>query len=225
MLAEFRELIQIALLAFNLPITLLFAVMLLYWISVIIGAIDIDILQMDFDIELEADADIDLDMDADGDMDVQSGGALNGMMLYFNIGGVPVTVWLSFLIFSCWILSVLETYYLNPSHNFLIGLAFAIPNLIVGMYIAKFATAPLKKVFAAMAPKNTTRKSLIGQRAVVVSSAVDSDFGQIEVKTEGAPLTLNARTEGNTKLPKGRAVVITRETAPGIFTVESFSSN
>jgi hypothetical protein len=221
MLAEFKELIQIALAGINLPITLLFAVMLLYWISVIFGAIDIDILQFDVDIELDADADVELD----GDADIQSGGALNGMMLYFNIGAVPVTVWLSFLIFSCWILSVLETYYLNPTHNFLIGLAFTIPNLIAGMYIAKFATAPLKKVFEAMAPKNTTRKSLIGQRAEVVSSAVDHNFGQIQIKTDGAPLTLSARSEGDATILKGQTVVITRETGQGIFTVEPFLNN
>lgn len=221
MMAEFRELIQIALAGINLPITLLFAVMLMYWISVIIGAMDIDIIQFDVDVELDADADIELDADAD----IASGGALNGMMLYFNIGAVPVTVWLSFLIFACWLLSVLETYYLNPGHHFLIALIFVIPNLIVGMYIAKFATAPLKKVFEAMAPKNTTRKSLIGQRAEVVSSTIDQNFGQIQIKTDGAPLTLNARTEGDATIPKGQTVVITRETGPGVFSVKPFSNN
>ncbi|VGO11622.1 hypothetical protein PDESU_00167 [Pontiella desulfatans] len=221
MTAELKELIQIALAGINLPITLLFAVMLLYWVSVIIGALDIDILQLDFDIEPDAD----LDLEADGDVDVQSGGALNGMMLYFNIGAVPVTVWLSFLIFTCWILSILETYYLNPGRHFVFGLIFVIPNLIAGMYTAKFATAPLKKVFEAMAPKNTTRKSLIGQRAVVVSSTVSSSFGQIGIKTDGAPLTLNARTEGDTEIAKGQTVVITSETGQGIFTVEAFTSN
>jgi membrane protein implicated in regulation of membrane protease activity len=195
--------------------------MLLYWISVIFGAIDIDILQFDVDIELDADADLELD----GDADIQSGGALNGMMLYFNIGAVPVTVWLSFLIFSCWLLSILETYYLNPGRHVLPALIFAIPNLIAGMYIAKFATAPLKKVFEAMAPKNTTRKSLIGQRAEVVSSSIDHNFGQIQIKTDGAPLPLNARSEGDATILKGQTVVITRETGQGIFTVEPFLNN
>lgn len=214
MMAELQELIQIATAAINIPITLLLFIMMLYWISVILGAIDIDILSFDFDIEGDADADV----------DVHSGGALNGMMLYFNIGAVPVTVWLSFLIFTCWILSILETYYLNPGHHFLIGLIFVIPNLLTGMYVAKFATAPLKKVFEAMAPKNTTHKSLIGQRAVVVSSSVDKSFGQIEIRTSGAPLTLNARAEGDMVIDKGQSVVITRELGRGIFTVKPFSA-
>lgn len=221
MMAELRELIQIALAGINLPISLLFAVMLLYWISVIFGAMDIDILQFDVDVELDADADLELD----GDMDVQSGGMLNGMMLYFNIGAVPVTVWLSFLIFTCWLLAVLETYYLNPGRHMLPGLIFVVPNLLIGMYTAKLATAPLKKVFEAMAPKNTTRKSLIGQRAEVVSSSIDRKFGQIQIKTEGAPLTLNARTEDDTSIAKGQTVVITHEAGPGVFIVKPFSTH
>lgn len=223
MMAEWKELIQIAMAGINLPITLLFAIMILYWLSVIFGAMDIDVFQFDMDIEIDADGS--LDFEADGDADIQSGGALNGVMLYFNIAAVPVTVWLSFLIFTCWLLSILETYYFNRGHHFVFGLVFVIPNLIVGMYVAKFATAPLKKVFEAMAPKNTTRKSLIGQRATVVSSAVDSSFGQIEVKTDGAPLTLNARTEGDIKITKGESVVIIREIEHGTFIIKPFSTN
>lgn len=219
MMDEFRELIQIALTGFNIPITLLFAVMLLYWISVIFGALDIDILQFDFDVAVEPDGGADLQ--SDGSADLQSGGTFHGMMLYFNIGTVPVTVWLSFLIFTCWILTVLETYYLNPGRHALIGLAFAVPNLIAGMYVAKFATLPLKKLFDAMAPKNTTYRSLVGKRAVVVSSTVSASFGQIEIKTEGAPLTLNARAEDK-EIAKGTAVVITRELEKGTFAVEPF---
>ena len=97
MMEEFQELIHISLAGINVPISLLLTLILLYWISVIFGALDIDILQVDFDVEAEGDADIDL----------QSGGAFQGLMLYFNIGCVPVTVWLSFLIFTCWLLTVL----------------------------------------------------------------------------------------------------------------------
>jgi hypothetical protein len=222
MMAEFQELFQIALAGINLPITLLLIVMVLYWLSVIFGAIDIDVLQFDFDVEMDADGS--LDFDADGDADIQGGGAFQGVMLYFNIGAVPVTIWLSILIFTCWVMAMLETYYFNPNHHALLGLIFVIPNLIAGMYFAKFVTAPLKKVFEAMAPKNTTRKSLIGQQAVVVSSTVNRSFGQIEIKTDGAPLTLNGRTESETEILKGQTVVITHESKPGIFIVEPFST-
>jgi hypothetical protein len=214
MMEAFQELIHISVAGVNLTISILLILMLLYWISVIFGALDIDILQFDFDVEAEGDADLDL----------QSGGAFQGLMLYFNIGCVPVTVWLSFLIFTCWILTVLECYYLNPGINPLLSLAFVLPNLIIGMYVAKFATAPLKKVFEAMAPKNITHKSLIGQRATVASSTVTHKFGQILIKTDGAPITLNAVTEGTTEIPKGASVILTGEARPGVFIVEPFSA-
>lgn len=221
MMAEFKELIEICTVGFNLPITILLFMMLVYWLSVIFGALDIDILQFDMDVEIDADGSV--DFDADGDADVHSGGSFNGVLLYFNIGTVPVTIWLSFLIFTCWILTVFETYYLNPGRLLLIGAAFAIPNLVVGMYVAKFLTAPLKKVFAAMSSKTLSTKSLIGSRATVISSRVTADFGQIQIKTDGAPLTLTARYEGDPPITKGQTVVITAERNPGTFAVEPFS--
>ena len=218
---EIKELIQICLAWINLPFTLLFGLMLTYWLSVIFGALDIDILQFDFDVEVDPSGDI--DFDADGDASIESGGSMNGVLLYFNIGTVPVTVWLSFAVFSLWFLVVLESYYFNRGHNPLIALAFLIPNLIVSMHIAKFLTLPLKKVFAAMSSKTLSRGELIGQRATVTSSTVSDTFGQIIVKTDGAPLTLHARNAGTNVIQKGQTVVLIREIEPGTFSVEPFS--
>ena len=219
MLDSLQELIHICLAGINIPYTLLFGVMLIYWLSVIFGAMDIDILQFDFDVEVDPGGDI--DFDADGDASVESGGSFNGVLLYFNIGTVPVTIWLSFVIFSLWYLALIETYYFNPSFNFLISLAFLIPNLIISLHIAKFLTLPLKKVFAAMDSKAVTRNQLVGKIATVTSTTVSSSFGQILIKTDGAPLTLNARSDK--EIPKGQTVVLIQELEPGTFDVEPFS--
>jgi hypothetical protein len=219
MTAELKELIEITTQGFNLPITILLIMMLIYWLSVIFGLLDIDLFQFDLDVQVDADGTI--DMNANGDMDVEAGGSFASVLLYFNIGTVPVTVWLSFLIFTCWILTILETYYFNPGRLFIIGAAFAIPNLIAGMYVAKFACIPLKKVFSAMDSKAVTNRSLIGKRAIVSSSKIDKTFGQIQLKTDGAPITLNARTISETDIPKGAIVVLTKEIEPGTFIVET----
>lgn len=216
MMAEFRELFTLAVQGVNLPITVLLILMLIYWLSVILGALDIDILSFDFDLDVDAEA----GMDADGDFDAQSGGAYQGMMLYFNIGTVPVTIWLSVLILVCWSLTMMEAYTINAAAIPLLSLGLAIPNLLIGMYAAKFVCQPLKKVFAAMEGKAITNKSLIGQRALVTSSTISLKFGQIELKTEGAPITMNARAKDGTEIPKGSTVVLTREIEPGIFQVE-----
>lgn len=216
MMAEFRELFTIAIQGANLPITVLLIIMLLYWLSVILGALDIDMLSFDLDMDTEAS----LDMDADGDFDAQSGGAYQGFMFYFNIGTVPVTIWLSILILVCWSLTMIESYTINPSQNSLLALGLAIPNLIAGMYVAKFVCQPLKKVFLAMEDDAITNKSLIGQRAKVTSSTISQTFGLIELKTDGAPITMNARIKDGAEIPKGSTVLLTGEIEPGTFLVE-----
>lgn len=214
MLMQFKELFAISIQGFNLPITVLLVLMLLYWLSVILGALDIDFLSFDLDLDTEGS------LDLDGDLEAQAGGSYQGFMLYFNIGTVPVTIWLSVLILVCWSLSMVAAYTINPSVNPLLSLGLAIPNLIIGMYAAKFVCQPLKKVFAAMEGKAITNKSLIGQRALVTSSTINPTFGQIEIKTDGAPITMNARTGSEMEIPKGSSVVITREIEPGTFQVE-----
>lgn len=219
MLDALKELIQISIAWINIPYTLLFGVMLTYWLSVIFGAMDIDILQFDFDVEVDPSGD--LDFDADGDASIESGGSFNAVLLYFNIGTVPVTVWLSFAVFSLWFMVVLETYYFNPAYHVLISLLFLIPNLIVSLHIAKYLTLPLKKVFAAMSSITLSRNDLIGKIGTVTSSTVDNTFGQVLVKTGGAPLTLNARS--GTEITKGTQVVLVCELQPGTFDITPFS--
>ena len=55
--------------AVNLPYTLLLIAMLLYWLSVIAGALDISILDLDIDLDANVDLDADVDLGADVDLD------------------------------------------------------------------------------------------------------------------------------------------------------------
>jgi len=52
---------------------------------------------------------------------------------------------------------------------------------------------------------------------------VNNTFGQIELKTDGAPLTMHARTEDKQEFTKGQTVLITKETTPGTFIVQEFN--
>ena len=56
------ELIQTAFSPINLLFTILLMLVILYWLSIIIGALDIGSFDLDFDF----DADVDVDLDADG---------------------------------------------------------------------------------------------------------------------------------------------------------------
>ena len=70
--------IEIFFLPSNLIPTTLFLVVLLYWITVLFGALDFDV--FDFDIDLDAD------VDADAEMDSSNVFGLNKVLSFFNLG-------------------------------------------------------------------------------------------------------------------------------------------
>lgn len=214
MMADFKELIEISLLGFNLPFTILLLLAVLYWLSVIFGALDIELFSIDLDIDGDGTADIDFDVDAD----MSGGSGFHDFLFFFNLGTVPLTVWLTVMLLAMWILSVTETLFLNPDASLKIAAAFLIPNLILGTFCTKLATAPLKKMFAVK--KGLSRKEVVGKEGVVTSSTVTKEFGWIEVKTEGAPLSLNARSQKG-PISKGCRVVVTQQLDEGVFAVKA----
>jgi hypothetical protein len=213
----------------NLPYTVLLIAMLVYWAAVIAGALDISV--FDFDMDLESDFDVggdldvgdmdvgdvdvgaDAEVDVDADVDADAGGVdagtgmVRSVLHYFNVGAVPVTILLSFLILSMWAVSVLANHYLH-NRSLLIALLLFVPNLIVGLHVAKICSAPFKAVFKTLEQQTEHHAELLGKTCVVTTGTATASFGQAEVTTEGAPLLLNVRTGGDT-LKRGEEAVIT----------------
>ena len=106
------ELLYVAFTPVNLFFTVLLLLVLVYWIMVILGALDVDFLDIDFDSDVDADADV--------DMDFQGGGFLRGILEFFYIGEVPVMVLVSVFSLSVWTISVLGNYYLNPNSSLIL---------------------------------------------------------------------------------------------------------
>jgi len=210
-----RELFQASISAVNAPYTLLLVAMLIYWGGVVLGALDIDAL----DLDIEGDADIDAgDMDADADAGGEGVG--HALLTYFNLRDVPVTIVASFFILSLWACGILSNYYLHRNSSELLAAALFIPNLLVSLHVAKFITAPLKPVFKKMKAQVEDHQDLVGKRCVVTTSEVTEHFGQAEVKTNGAELQLTVRTTDGETLKKGDQAVIMEELgAKGMYVI------
>ena len=71
-----NELIQLALHPFNIVYTMLLIIAVLYWLTVIIGVLDINALDINFDLDVDSDIDIDGEMNA--------GGGIGGILQFFN---------------------------------------------------------------------------------------------------------------------------------------------
>jgi len=188
-----NELMETAFSTVNLPYTVLLLVIVLYWLLVIIGLMDIG--AFDFDL----DTDFDLEMDGSGGIP----GLGPQMVGFLNVGEVPVMFYLSVVILSMWIGSV-ETNAWLGNENVWIALALAVPNLIVGLLVAKVATQPLK--WLNIRKKETNK--FAGMLCVVTTTEVTETFGECEIQIANTPVKIFARTRGGEVLKKGDAAVV-----------------
>ncbi|WP_100448876.1 OB-fold-containig protein [Glycomyces xiaoerkulensis] len=162
------------------PIVFSFGLLLvvLYWLTVILGALDVDI----------------VDFGTDSDAEVEAGGSIWSA---FGFGAVPFTVVLSLWITLGWIVTVLGTTWIRNAEEVAVpgtisGVATLVAGIGVGMLGAKLLSRPLSKVFAE-APA-TAHRDLIGKVCVVRTSTVTTAAGQAELtEDDGTVHLLNVR--------------------------------
>ncbi|WP_417381296.1 hypothetical protein [Gimesia sp.] len=173
----------------TLPVTILLGICLLYWISVILGFMELDLLDFDLDFEIGTDGPSFLDFGFIG-------------LRFLNIGEVPVMLWLSIFSLTMWMLSINfdAGVKINSALDYL---PLAIRNIGISLVVTKLITQPFKGYFQFTPPNQI--ETLLGKSCVVTSTTVTDRFGQGELKTEGAPLKLHIRAEDET-IQKGDLV-------------------
>ena len=187
----------------NIFVTILFLLIVLYWLFVILGALDLDFL--DFDIDLDADADMEVDVDTDVDVSSSAGAsAFVSILHFFNIGAMPFMIYFSLLILVIWNFSILANYYI-PNRALPLGLLLLMPNVVVSLFVTKMLTNPFLPFFKSM---NVRHKDtdLIGQIATTISPVSDTKMGQAEISINNNFLTLNIKTKKGS-LPTNTKVV------------------
>lgn len=240
------ELFQEAIKWYNLPLTVLLGLVLLYWVMVVIGVLGMESLDVDVhadaDVDLDVDADVDADLDVGADADVAAdldhdvhldadhdahlGDAAGlGMVTlrWLNFGDVPAMLILSAFSFIIWMVSLLANYYLNPIASVPITLLIWLGAFFAALIGAKLATAPLRPIFRHLKKESEkAEKSLVGETCTVRSLQITATSGQAEVVREGVPILLNARiAEGRAKLKRGdEALVVSYDKDKGIYLIK-----
>lgn len=177
--------------------TILLIVVVIYWLFTILGVFDISLL------------DFDMDISADGD--ISSANALTGLMMRFGLHGVPVTIIISLIVLFGWLLCYYLVYFLSPLFStgllrLLLGLPALIGSLYVAVLLTSFVIKPLRPFFHKT--QQETIKRVLGQVAIVRSSVVNEQFGEVTLADGGAGLILKARTMGATEFRRGDRVVL-----------------
>jgi len=201
----------------NIVPTFLLFFSLLYWVIVMLGAIDLDF--FDIDIDLDMDADVDVDLDAPDNVSI---GWLNSVLVFFNLAQIPLMIFITFLALPMWFIGVVSNYYLGVT-NVALAFLLLIPNFIVSLLIAKFATMPFVKLFTRLKKEETSMESLKGSICKVILVATEQHVGQAEVKQDGSSFLINTKSPKGQKINKGEtALIIEYNEENKIFFIEPY---
>lgn len=196
------------------PASVLVCLLSLYTLIALFGLIDLD-----FGLGGETDVDLGGDLDAggfDAELGGESlephsdllGGAGAATLRWMNLGRVPLIVWAAVFTVVFWAISYglwygFDTFRYQPT--LVTSVLLVLRNGVIAIGTTKLLTNPLKRVFEP--PPSYGPSNLIGQRCVVVSGQVTTDFGQAKFSTDAAPLLLNVCTDGEC-IPRGSSVEI-----------------
>ncbi len=194
-----KEIWEQAIIGYNLPLTILLGLVLLFWIVSLLGVGDFD-----------ADLDVDLDLDADGGAGGQAEGTFGFLLRVVNAQDIPLMLVLSLLSIFMWAIAIASNFYLNPGQSSFLASLFLIGNFIVSVILVKVVTQPLRSFFRTMKNDKEHQEPLIGSAGHVKSRVLDSKFGQCEViRPKGAPALLNCRlAEGEEPLVRGHKILV-----------------
>ncbi len=217
-----KELITEALLWYNLPLTILFGAVVLYWIGVCLGALNMDTFDVHVDHDVHLDTDVHADHDFDKDVDAHgSDGLFMGVLRFLNVGDVPFMLILSIFTVTLWTISMLGNHFINPNGAVLPALLVLGGGVFVSAIVTKVVSTPFRAVMRKLRSEEEKQEPMVGRAGRVTSTDVSTTFGQVEIATDGAPLIINARIhEGSARLVKGdECLVIEEDPTRGFYYV------
>ncbi len=221
-----NELLQSSLQFPTVVFTIALGIALVYWLFVLLGALDLDLLgtgHPDIDVSgVHADVgdasggghDTGGGHDADGDADGASGGVWSAL----GLGTVPLTISISFILLVGWVGSLLGMHYLVGDSGF--GRAILLPlMLILALPIAALLVRPLAPVFRIKEGKSNA--DYVGHICTVTTNSVDDTFGFANIEDGGSLVQISVRCDKTGKLARGdKALIIEFDPAKRIFVVE-----
>lgn len=208
-----KELIELSFSYQNLIPTILILFVFIYWISVILGALDVS----SFDLEIDVEPDIEVDVDT------PTLSWLNNILSFFNLGKIPFMVWLTFVAMPLWAFSIIGNKII-ANENFFIALLILIPVLILCMLIAKIATMPFVPIFRTL-DKGSENISIPGKVCKVIIPPSNGKIGQAEIEYESSFLLIYIFIEDHIILKKGdTALVIEKHQSKDHYLVEPYNN-
>lgn len=179
--------------------TILLGLVAIYWTTVIIAGLDVDVLDLDSSIDADA----------------------SELLSALGLRGVPLTVWLSFFVLIAWVALLLASVLVGPALQAIVGplvsgTLIALSGMTLAAVLTSFAVRPVRRLFAAqVGPKNL---ALVGKVCTVTTMRVDGAFGQAEIEDGGAGLLVQVRSAEPNGLTRGsHALVFEYDNDEGVY--------
>ncbi|MFZ5987771.1 MAG: hypothetical protein ACOYWZ_11680 [Bacillota bacterium] len=199
------ELLKTAITGVNIIPTTLLGLAVLYWLIVILGAIDIDFL--DFDLDVEGDP---------------VTGPFHGILAFLNVSYLPFMLVFSIITLIFWVLSMLMHLLPIETGGLISGILF-IPNLVLSVVITGAVTYPLKGLFKDAYKAGNKEDRIEGKLCTLLCDLTFGRLGQAEVKRDGASYVINVKVEEGENLKKGdKALVISKDVEKSFYIVKKF---
>lgn len=165
--------------------TILLGVVVLYWAFVLLGTLDVDLLD-------GGDAEADVDGEPNG---------VAGVLQALGLSGVPLTLSLSLLILASWVLCILAMELIGGGPARWPGALAGIGALVLAVPLTALAVRPLRRFFVTHSAVGN--RSLVGKICTITTLRVDERYGQAEVEDGGAGLLVQVRATGANGLKRG----------------------
>lgn len=204
-------------------------IVLIYWVFVLLGALDIDLFGSDAHPNLagtghgvgdaltggakggaEAIKGMKLDVDADG-----------GMWAGLGLARVPLTISISVIFFVCWAISLLAMHYVPDLLGNASWVAPAVlpATLLVGLPVSGLFVRPLGGVFELREGKSN--RDYVGHTCTITTGHVDDGFGQATVEDGGTVLVIPVRCDRAGAFARNdKALIIEFDTERQAYVVE-----
>jgi Protein of unknown function (DUF1449) len=170
---------------------------MIYWLSVIIGALDIDLLSPDTDHDVG---------DAGGVAHASS-----GLLNFISVGKVPVTIIFTVFSLLSWFMSMTGDAFLRTPMSayigeFLYGCAIFPCVVILAFILTGFLVRPLRGIFHAVSEHGET--ALEGKMVRITSRNVSPTFGTATMDNAGAGILMNVICRDGVTLKRDDMAVV-----------------
>ncbi|MFC4858737.1 hypothetical protein [Actinophytocola glycyrrhizae] len=170
--------------------TFLLAAVLLYWLLVLVGTLDIEI----------------------GDLDVGDGLGLGGVPVTVTASVLVVVSWFVTLAGGV----VTEGLDLGTVVTVVLGCGVLLVALICGLFAARLVAVPLRRLYAPGG--EASRNDFVGRECVIRTGTVTGEFGQAEVTAlDGSTAIVQVRQTGEHELAYGNRALIFDHDIDGEF--------